>query len=246
SEHSTPVSAPPGDIFATTHWTVVLAARSTPQSDAALEQLCRAYWFPLYAYARRRGCGKEDAEDLTQEFFRQLLERRWLADADRTKGRLRAFLITAFKRFMAKEWRRAGAQKRGGGRIQLPLDTVFAESRYAADATPQLAAEAMFDRQWALTLLDLTIRKLEAEFAGAGRSGEFEVLKHCLVAAHRAIDYDAVAAGLGVGAGAARVAAHRLRKRFRELYRREVLQTLPPGADLEDELRHLANCLAAA
>jgi hypothetical protein len=103
----------------------------------------------------------------------------------------------------------------------------------------------MFDRQWALTLLDLTLRKLEAEFARAGKSAEYAVLKNCLVAAHRAIDYDAVAAGLGSGAGAARVAVHRLRKRFRELYRREVLQTLPPGANLEDELRHLAKSLAA-
>ena len=247
-EHSTPVSTAPGDIFATTHWTVVLAAgkRSTPQSDAALEQLCKTYWFPLYAYARRRGYSKEDAEDLTQGFFRQLLERRWLADVDRNKGRLRAFLITAFKRFMANEWRRASAQKRGGGKIHLSLDTIFAESRYAADATPQLTAEAMYDRQWALTLLDLTIRKLETEFAQVGKSGEFAVLKNCLVAAHGAIEYDAVAAGLGIGAGAARVAVHRLRKQFRELYRREVLQTLPPGAELEDELRHLAKSLAAA
>jgi RNA polymerase sigma-70 factor (ECF subfamily) len=248
AEHQFSSSTAPADIFATTHWTVVLAAgkRSTPQADLALEQLCKTYWFPLYAYARRRGHGKEDAEDLTQGFFRQLLERRWFADADRSKGRLRAFLITAFKRFMANEWRRASAQKRGGGKIHLPMDTVFAEGRYAADTTPQLTAEAMFDRQWALTLLDLTIRKLDAEFAQAGKSGEFAVLKNCLVAAHRAIDYDAVAVGLGAGTGAARVAVHRLRKRFRELYRRKVLQTLPPGADLEDELRHLASSLAAA
>jgi RNA polymerase sigma-70 factor (ECF subfamily) len=235
-------------VFPHTRWSVVLAAtqKPSPEADAALETICRAYWYPLYAYVRRCGQSPPDAQDLTQEFFRHLLEKRWLDSADRDKGRLRTFLVTALKYFMAKEWRRATAQKRGGGQSHVPMDTAFAESRYAADGTSQFTAEAVFDRQWALTLLDLTVRRLEAEFAGAGKASEFAVLKSCLVAAHRAIDYRLMASGLGLSEGAARVAVHRLRKRFRELYREEISQTLPNGADLDSELRHLAGVLAGA
>jgi len=234
------------DVFVTTHWSVVLAAGSgqTLRSRQALEELCRTYWFPLYAYVRHRVRVKEDAEDLTQEFFRQLLERRWIEDVDPAKGRLRAFLITAMKHFLAKEWRRASAQKRGGDQARVPIDTRFADSRYSADPTPALDADAVFDRQWALTLLDRSLRRLETEYAAAGKSAEFSALKDFLVATRQALDYAAVAAALGCEAGAARVAVHRLRKRFRVAYREEVAETLPPGADLEDELRHLATSLA--
>jgi len=246
SEQSSQLSSTPGDIFATTHWTVVLAAgrRATPQSDRALEELCRTYWFPLYAYVRRSGQSPHDAQDLTQEFFHQLLEKRWLHDADREKGRLRTFLITALKHFMSKEWRRAAAQKRGGDQTAVELDTRFAESHYAAEPGTTLAPDAVFDRQWALTLLDLTLKRLKAEFAEAGKAGDFDVLKPCLMAAHGAIDYATVAAQLGVNAGAARVAVHRLRKRFREIYREEISQTMAEDADLDDEMRHLAAALA--
>ena len=157
---------------------------------------------------------------------------------------MRTFLVTALKHFMAKQWRRANAQRRGGGLAPVPFDSTFAESRYAADATTALAADAVFDREWALTLLDLTLRRLETEFAAAGRVAEFAVLKSCLVAAHGALDYSAVAARLGLREGAARVAVHRLRKRFRQIYRDELAQTLDDGADLDAELRHLAGALA--
>lgn len=234
------------DIFVTTRWTVVLAAagRSTPEADRALEEICRVYWFPLYAYIRRRGHSAEDAEDLTQEFFRQLLEHRWIEEVDREKGKLRAFLITALKRFMAKEWRKAAAQKRGGGQRTLSIDTGIVEGRYASAGTPGMDAEALFDREWALTLLDLTVSRIENEYAGAGKAKQFGCLKNGLVMTHQSIDYPKLAAELDMNEGAVRVAVHRMRKRFRELYRAEIAQTLPSGADLDEELRHLSASLA--
>jgi RNA polymerase sigma factor (sigma-70 family) len=233
-------------IFPHTRWSLVLAAtrKDAPESAAALEAICRDYWYPLYAYVRRCGQSPHDAQDLTQEFFCRLLEKRLLDFADREKGKLRSFLITALKHFMNNEWRKAYAQRRGGGKAQVPFDTEFAESRYAADPASQLAADETFDKQWAMTLLDLTVSRLQAEFATAGKSKDFAVLKDCLMAAHGALDYAAVASKLGLNEGAARVAVHRLRKRFREIYREEISQTLADKADLEGELRHLAAALA--
>jgi RNA polymerase sigma-70 factor (ECF subfamily) len=158
---------------------------------------------------------------------------------------LRTFLIVALKNFMRKQWRRQSAQKRGGGRASVPMDTEFAESRYAADASANRDPDEVFDRQWALTLLDLTLKRLQVEFAAAGKAGSFEALKDCLMAEHGAIDYTAVARQLGINAGAARVAAHRLRRRFREFYREEIAKTLAEGSDLDGELRHLAAALAS-
>jgi RNA polymerase sigma-70 factor (ECF subfamily) len=218
--------------------------KDAPESAEALEALCRAYWYPLYAYVRRCGQSPHDAQDLTQEFFCRLLEKRWLDSADREKGKLRTFLIVALKNLMSKEWRRASAQRRGGGQSQVPFDTEFAESRYAADHSATLAADETFDKQWALTLLDLTVNRLRAEFAAAGKPGDFEALKGCLMAAPGAIDYVTVASRLGMNEGAARVAVHRLRKRFREIYREEISQTLSDEADVAGELRHLAAALA--
>ena len=232
-------------LFPHTRWSVVLAAcRPSAESAAALEAICRAYWYPLYAYVRRCGQSPPDAQDLTQEFFCRLLEKGWLAAANPDKGRLRAFLITALKNFMNKEWRRASAQRRGGGLARVAFDTAFAESRYAADPSSTLAVEETFDRQWALTLLDLTVTRLQAEFAAAGKAADFAALKECLMAGRGAIDYSSVAARLGVNEGAARVAAHRLRKRFREIYRDEVSRTLAEGAEVEAEVRYLAAVLA--
>lgn len=244
SDPTTSTSQP--QAFPRTRWSLVLAATrdSSPDSLAALETVCRAYWYPLYAYVRRCGQSPPDAQDLTQEFFRRLLEKRWLADADRQKGRLRTFLISALKHFMAKEWRHASAQKRGGGQRQVPMDTTFAESRYAADVDARLGIDEVFDRQWALTLLELTLQRLATEFTAAGKAGDFAILKDFLAVTHNAIDYDAAAARLNSSAGAARVAVHRLRKRFRELYRQEVSQTLPDGGDLDAEIRHLAKAMA--
>lgn len=232
-------------IFPPTRWSLVLAAtrKDAPESASALETICRAYWYPLYAYVRRCGQPAHDAQDLTQEFFCRLLEKNWLNSADREKGRLRSFLIVALKNFMAKEWRRASAQRRGGAQADAAFDTEFAETQYAAD-TSSLAPDEIFDRQWALTLLNLTVDRLRAEFATAGKPGDFDALKGCLLAARGTLDYAALAEKLGGSEGAARVAAHRLRKRFRDIYREEISQTLADGADVEDELRHLAAALA--
>lgn len=231
-------------MFPNTRWSVVLRATATPspESSAALETICREYWHPLYAYARRSGQSEHDAQDLTQEFFRRLLEKRWLEKVDREKGRLRTFLVLALKHFMANEWRRNSALKRGGGHAPVQMDTSFAESSAAADSS--LSPEEVFDRQWALTLLDLTLKKLQTEFAAAGKANEFAQLKRCLTTDHGTIDYAAMAGQLGMNQGAARVAVHRLRKRFREIYRQEITQTLADGAELDAELRHLAAALA--
>ena len=230
--------------FPNTRWSEVLAATQPKSPDAAraLDSLCRAYWPPLYAYVRCCGKSPQDAQDLTQEFFRRLLEKHWLKDADRQKGRLRTFLVLALKHFMANEWRRASAQKRGGLQSHTPFDTQFAESGSAAD--PKMTPEEVYDREWALTLLNLTLNKLKAEFAATGRAGDFDKLKGCLMAEHGTTDYPAIARQLGVNTGAARVAVHRLRKRFRQLYREEIARTLADGNDLDGELRHLTAALA--
>jgi RNA polymerase sigma factor (sigma-70 family) len=232
--------------FPHTRWSLVLAARQTApaQSAAALEAICQAYWYPIYAYIRRSGHTPPDAQDLTQEFFARLLEKRWLDSADREKGKLRTFLIVAVNRFMTNEWRRASAKKRGAHHAHVPMDTAFAESRYAADTSSTLPAESVFEQQWALTLIDLTMRRLREEFERAGKLDDFAVMKSCLMAEHGSIAYAPLAAQLGLSEGAARVAVHRLRKRFREIYREEITQTLSEGADLNEELQHLARALA--
>ena len=231
--------------FPQTRWSVVVAAAETasPESEAALESICRDYWYPLYAFARRSGRSAHDAQDLTQEFFRQLLEKGWLRSANRESGRLRTFLVVALKHFMSKEWRRASAQRRGGGRSPVQFDTDFAESRYAIDES-NLSAGDTFDHEWAMTLLDLAMKRLREEFTAGGKESDFETLKRCLTAERGTINYGIIASQLGINEGAARVAVHRMRKRFRALYRDEISQTLADGEDLEEELRHLAAALA--
>jgi RNA polymerase sigma factor (sigma-70 family) len=231
--------------FPQTRWSLVFAAtrKDSLESAGALETFCRAYWQPLYTYVRCCGHSCHDAQDLTQEFFGRLLEKRWLDSAVREKGKLRTFLIVALKNFMSNEWRRSSAQRRGGGQRLVELDTALAESHFVA--APSTAPEDAFDRQWALTLLNLTIERLRAEFVAAGRARDFDVLKECLMAARGAIDYPGLASRLKMSEGAVRVAAHRLRKRFREIYREEISLTLADDADLNAELHHLAAVLAA-
>lgn len=234
------------ELFPHTRWSLVLAATKgeAAESAPALEAICATYWQPLYVYVRRCGHSPHDAQDLTQEFFRHLLEKHWLQAADPDKGRLRTFLIVMLKHFMSKEWRRASAQRRGGGQVLAPFDTAFAESRYAADRTQLLPADETFDRQWALTLLDLAVERLRLEFEAQGKPGDFDALKDCLTAGRGGIDYATMAGRLGLNAGAARVAVHRLRKRFREIFREEIARTLTEGVDVDGEMRHLAAALA--
>ncbi len=232
---SAPAASP---VFATTHWSLVLSAgRNDTCARDALAALCRTYWPALHAYVRRRGVQPHDAEDLTQEFFARLLEHNWIARADATKGRFRSFLLTTLKRFLADEWDKTQAQKRGGGRAPVPLDSDAAGSGPTADQ--------VYDRQWALALLELTMARLRAEFAQAGKSREFSRLKQFLTAARNEISYADVAAAAGLSEGAARVAVHRLRKRYRELFRDEIARTVADPAEVDPELRHLIAVLAS-
>lgn len=229
-----------GPAFVTTHWSVVLAARDkdSPQSAEALEELCRAYWYPLYAFVRRQGHSPHDAQDLTQEFFARLLRKDYLQVVAREKGRFRSFLLVALRRFLLNEWDRNCAQKRGGGQTLVSLDTSMAESRYQTEPSPALSPDRIYERRWALTLLDRTLARLRQEFTRLGKSQEFDRLKACLAADRGGIDYASAATDLGLSEGAARVATHRLRKRFRELFREEIAHTVSVE-ELEDEIRHL-------
>jgi RNA polymerase sigma factor (sigma-70 family) len=225
---------------------VVLSGRKndSPQSSAALETLCRTYWYPLYAYVRRQGHSPPDAQDLTQEFFARLLQKDYLKGAAQEKGRFRTFLIVALKRFLANEWDRVRAKKRGGGQPLLTLDTELAEQRYRIELTEGATAERLFERRWALTLLDHSMKRLRKEFAAAGKVGEFDVMKACLTAERGEISYAEVAAALDMNEGAARVAVHRLRKRFREVFREEIAHTVSSPEEIDEEVRYLISVLA--
>lgn len=234
------------DYFATTRWTVVLAAgrRSTPQTDQALEELCRTYWYPLYAYVRRRGYAHEDAEDLVQAFFARLLEKNFLEGVNSEKGKFRAFLLASLKHFLANEWDRANRQKRGGGVKAIPLDWQVADSRYQIDPADELSPDKLYDRAWAVALLERVIGRLRAENEAEGRLKFFEQLKACLTLGKGAIPYAKAAAELQMNEGAVRVAVHRLRHRYRELLREEISQTLADPGQLDDEMRSLFSAFA--
>lgn len=240
SEHSTPASTAPGDIFATTHWTVVLAAgrRHTPQSDGALEELCRAYWFPLYAYVRRRGHNKEDAEDLTQAFFARFLARNYLEGLSAERGRFRAFLLASLKHFLANEWKKSQRLKRGSGEKPLSLDWQTADTQFQAAAAGP-GPDKAFDREWALALLAKVIERLRAECESDGKARLFERLKIFLTAGKGALSHAEAAQKLGMDETAVRVAVHRLRKRYRQLLRDEICQTLTDPAQVDEEMRAL-------
>jgi RNA polymerase sigma-70 factor (ECF subfamily) len=216
----------------------------SPEAAAALEELCRAYWFPLYAYVRREGRSPHDAQDLTQTFFAQLLEKDYLRAFDRDKGRFRTFLLVALKRFLLNEWDRAHAQKRGGGVALVPLDATLAESKYLADLTSTEPADRDYERRWAMTLLEQAVAELRREYEQLGRLAEFEHLKQCLTAERGTIQYASLATALGMPEGTARGAVHRIRKRFRELFRAAVTATVSAPGEVEDELRQVVRALS--
>jgi RNA polymerase sigma-70 factor (ECF subfamily) len=232
--------------FVTTHWSVVLTAgrNDTTRAHEALSRLCETYWYPLYAYVRKRGHSPEDAQDSTQEFFSRLLTGNWVGEADRTKGRFRTFLLTALNRFLANEWDRGRALKRGGGTISVPLDTESAESRYCAETQNALTPDRLYDRQWAMTLLDRALTRLEVEHQRLGKAAEFALLSPALTAERGDIPYATIATQLGLSETAARMAVHRLRKRFREVFREEIAQTVAQPDEVEEEIRHLLAALS--
>ena len=237
----------PRPVFVTTHWSLVVSARDTqsPQSAAALEKLCRTYWYPLYAYIRRSGQSKENAEDLTQAFFARLLEKKFLDFAQQERGRFRSFLLVALKRFMANEWERAHAQKRGGFQTSISLDTELGERKFQSEiASAKISPDRAFERRWAMTLLEQTMRRLRSEFETAGKTSEFDRLKIFLTADKKEIPYATVADELGMSESTLRVTVHRLRKRYRELFREEISHTLAEGESVDEELRYLLGVLA--
>jgi RNA polymerase sigma factor (sigma-70 family) len=227
--------SPPSDgYFATTRWTVVRAAGAS--AEEALETLCRAYWFPLYAFVRRHGFSKEDAEDLTQAFFAKLLERQDFADLKRENGRFRAFLLAALKNFLANERDRAGRLKRGGNITHFSLDWQGADTQFQIADSAQMPPDVAYDREWAVALLGRVIDRLQAESVAEGHADRFGHLKSFLTMEKGKIPYATAAEALAIDEGAVRVAVHRLRKRYRELLKNEVAQTLSDPAMADEEL----------
>jgi RNA polymerase sigma factor (sigma-70 family) len=227
--------------FATTRWSVVLAA---PGSRQALADLCAAYWQPLYAYARRLGNGPEHAQDLTQEFFTRLLEKDSLRDVDPSRGRFRSYLLASFRHFLVNEHDRATAQKRGGGRSLLSFDAATAERSLVPEPSHGLTAEKVFERHWALALLEQTLNRLRREFTESKRGELFERLKGFLTGEKPPVGYQPLAAELGMTVNALTVAVHRLRGRYREVLREEIGRTVDGPADIDDEIRDLFAALA--
>ena len=207
-----------------------------------MEELCRTYWYPLYAYVRRLGHPVEEAQDLTQEFFARLIEKQWLADADRRKGRFRTFLLTALNHFLANEWRHSHAAKRGGGKRLISLDDTT-EARYAQEPACHLTPEKIYDRRWAMSLFDRALRRLREEYVAADKTGLYDHLKEFLSAEARDGEYDRLGLELEMSAGAVAAAVHRLRQHYRQLVREEVTQTVETPADVDDEVRALLAAL---
>src|SRR5215468_1974185 len=230
--------------FPTTRWTLVVAASDPKRKEvrSALASLCENYWYPLYAFLRRRGYPADQAQDLTQEFFIRVLEGRYLDRADPEKGRFRAFLLTSLKFFVSDEQDRNRAQKRGGGAL-LPLEFSSGEERYQREPAHDETPERIFERRWALSVLDRVVENLRSEFVQHGRPEHFERLKVFLLGQSDA-PYAALAREMNTSEGALKVAIHRLRKRYRELFRQEIADTVVDPADVQSELLHLASVLA--
>ena len=218
--------------------------RHTPQSDHALEELCRSYWFPLYAYVRRRGHTKADAEDLTQAFFEKFLAKNYLEGLSAEHGRFRAFLLASLKHFLANEWDKSQRQKRGSGATHLSLDWQTADSKFQVAATNEPSPDQAFDREWALALLSKVIERLQADCVAEGKAKLFDQLKVFLAEGKGETAQSEVAKALGMEEGAVRVAVHRLRKRYRQLLRDEIANTLSDPAMVEEEMRALFGAFA--
>ena len=216
----------------------------SPQAAIALEELCRTYWYPLYVYVRRQTPTREDAEDLTQAFFARFLEKNYLTGLNSEDGRFRAFLLAALKHFLANEWDRAKRQKRGGGVTMVPLDWQDADTRYHIDPPDNLSPDKLFDRAWAVTVLERVLARLRGESAAEGKAELFAQLKPFLMVGKSAIPYAQVSESLKLTEGTVRVTVHRLRGRYRELLRDEVRQTISDPAQMEEEMRTLLSAFA--
>jgi RNA polymerase sigma-70 factor (ECF subfamily) len=224
----------------------VVAARGedSPDAQAALEKLCRNYWLPIYAFVRRQGHSPHDAQDLTQEFFARLLGKNFLSGVDRSKGKFRSFLLGAVKHFLANEWDRARAQKRGGANVLLPIDAASAETTCWIEPTDNSSADKIFERRWAMALLDQVLRRLREEYVRLGKEELFEQLKPVLTETSRTVRYADIAVRLGSSEGAVKVAVHRLRQCYRALLRAEIAETVASEAEIDDEIRSLFAALS--
>jgi len=231
--------------FTTTHWSVVLTCGTgdTVRSGAAMEQLCRPYWYPLYAYVRRRGHPVEEAKDLTQEFFARLIEKGWVTAADANKGRFRTFLLTALNHFLAKEWRRERAAKRGGGSRPIFLDDT-AEARYINEPAYGTNPQRLYERRWALSVFDQALHRLRAQYVTLGKEQHYECFKKFLSIQPGDGEYAAVGQELEMSPGAVAAAVHRLRQQYRDAVRAEVSQTVESPGELEEEMRWLLQALS--
>jgi DNA-directed RNA polymerase specialized sigma24 family protein len=231
--------------FKTTHWSVVIAAvAGDPESEDALERLCGNYWYPVYAYLRRRGHSPPDAQDLTQGFFAGLLERNGLRTVDPGKGRFRTFLLVSLKNFLANEWDRSKAWKRGGRLRFVSLEAAEGEDRFQLESVQQLTPDRLFEQSWAITLLDTVMRRLKAEFESQGKGAQFQALQVHLSGDRDAPAYAASAAGLGLGSSAMKMAVLRMRRRFGELLREEIASTVASPRDIDEEIRSLFAAVA--
>jgi len=230
----------PGD-FRSTHWSVVLRAGQSDSgvAQAALEDLCRGYWYPIYSYVRRRGFSPEDAEDLTQEFFSRLLANRGLASVDPAKGRFRSFLLASLKNLLANEWNRARAQKRGGGATLFSLDEKTAEDRYCLEPPDNSTPETIFERRWAETLLERVLLRVRAEWNQRDKQQRFDTLKAFLTDRRGEVPFAEVAARLNTTVPALRSVVHKLREHYRRVFLHEIAQTVDDPGEVEDEVRRL-------
>ncbi len=234
-----------GGGFATTLWSIVVAAGHGSTSDAqpALEQLCRTYWFPLYAHVRRRGYSREDAEDLTQAFFARLLTHESLSMADPSRGRFRCFLLAALNHFLANEWNKARAEKRGGDRSHLFFDTATAEQLYDREDSRELNAQELYERTWALQFLDHARERLRYTYAEEGKADRFDALERFLPGDETPPSYSQAAGQLRMPEGPLKAEVHRLKRRYGRLLREEVAHTMAGPGEIDDELRYLIQVL---
>lgn len=234
-------------VFATTHWSVVLAAGeiNTPASAAALDELCSGYWYPLYAYVRRHGHSPELSQDLTQEFFHRLLRKNYLAQIDPKKGKFRSFLLASMNHFLANEWDRSKTLKRGGGISFVPLDGQLAEQRFESERRTSYSPAELYDRTWAMALLEKVLGRLRQETAANGKAERFEALKEVLMGERPSLTYAALATKLGTTEPALKMMVQRLRRRYGELLREEISQTVTDQAEVQSELRHLRSVLSS-
>ncbi len=233
--------------FTTTHWSVVLAATNpaAPDRRGAMAHLCETYWYPLYAYVRRRGNSAHEAEELTQEFFVRLIEKEFIRNTAPQKGRFRAFLLVCMKHFLANEWDRVRAEKRGGRKLTHSIDFQDADERYGREPAHELTAERIFERRWALLLLEQALAQLASEMTASGKGDVFENLKGYLLAEADTPPHERTAREAGLSPGAVKVRVHRLRRRYRQILRERVAMTLSDPDEVDDEIRRLFSALGA-